>query len=183
MSERYQERYHDTGISDEELIQQYTKEQEAKLEKVAIKYREDRAKVLAMVQDKANTAVASKRKSFVPLMIKTAILSLLAICGIVMICGSIYTIVEYFESSYYARHEEDIFVGVILFMLSVSILLLCIYKLPRAYKEIPVIYRQTSKYKEKCYKRIDKIHRYYERGSITKEEFESLKNEILNKIK
>ena len=36
--------------------------------------------------------------------------------------------------------------------------------------------------KEKCYKRIDKIHKYYERGSITKEEFESLKKEILSEI-
>ena len=40
-----------------------------------------------------------------------------------------------------------------------------------------------SWYKEMCYKRIHKIHGYYESGSISQEEFESLKGEILSKIK
>ena len=38
------------------------------------------------------------------------------------------------------------------------------------------------KRKEKCYKRINYLHSYYEKGSITEEEFNNLKQEILNKL-
>lgn len=124
----------------------------------------------------------NKMKSYVPLVIKTAILSLFALCSLVGICESIHAISYYFNSSYYNRHVEDLYIGIGVLILSVAILLLGIFKLPRAYKEIPVLYRQSAQYRERCYKRIDKIYRYCERGSITKEEFESLKKEILSKI-
>lgn len=40
-----------------------------------------------------------------------------------------------------------------------------------------------SWYKELCYKRIHTLHGYYESGSISKEEFETLKSDILKNIK
>lgn len=49
-------------------------------------------------------------------------------------------------------------------------------------KKLANIIRSSSKYKEKCYKRVNRIHTYYEKGSITKEEFEELKQQILSKI-
>ena len=43
--------------------------------------------------------------------------------------------------------------------------------------------QKTTKYKEKCYKRINRLRSYYESGAITEEEFNNLKQEILSKIK
>lgn len=42
--------------------------------------------------------------------------------------------------------------------------------------------RSSAKYQEKCYKQINRIHTYYEKGSITEEEFNKLKQKILNQI-
>lgn len=42
--------------------------------------------------------------------------------------------------------------------------------------------RSSAKYQEKCYKRINRIHKYCENGSITEEEFNQLKQKILSKI-
>lgn len=42
--------------------------------------------------------------------------------------------------------------------------------------------QKTIKYKEKCYKKINRIHSYYKNGAITEEEFNKLKQEILNKL-
>lgn len=44
-------------------------------------------------------------------------------------------------------------------------------------------FKQSIIYKERCYKKIAKFHKYYESGAITEEEFESIKQDILNKIK
>ena len=44
-------------------------------------------------------------------------------------------------------------------------------------------FKQSTSYKEHCYKRIAKFHKYYESGAITKEEFENIKQDILNKLK
>ena len=63
---------------------------------------------------------------------------------------------------------------------SAPVMFLCIRFLLKLRPQMKAV--GAIKQKEKCYKRIDKIHRYYERGSITKEEFESLKKDILSEM-
>ncbi|MBQ7045062.1 MAG: hypothetical protein IJN65_01055 [Clostridia bacterium] len=41
---------------------------------------------------------------------------------------------------------------------------------------------QSISYKEKCYKRVEKIHNYLEKGIITQEEYERTKSDILKNI-
>lgn len=43
-------------------------------------------------------------------------------------------------------------------------------------------YKLSIRYKERCYKKIDRIYSYLERGSITQEEFDRLKQGILDKM-
>lgn len=42
------------------------------------------------------------------------------------------------------------------------------------------LYKTSIRYKERCYKKIDRLHSYLERGSITQEEFDELKQSILD---
>ena len=46
----------------------------------------------------------------------------------------------------------------------------------------PIRETVAIKHKERCYKRIKRLHSYYECGVITEEEFNKLKQEILNKL-
>lgn len=69
--------------------------------------------------------------------------------------------------------------GMTLLILSYPLLVTCIVNLIllTPIKEIVKI-----KHKERCYKRINRLHTYYESGAITEEEFNKLKDEILRKI-
>lgn len=82
------------------------------------------------------------------------------------------------------NEEAGLFLGVPVLIASIVGLIYFIKK--GAIKTIAQTIRKHStssfSYKEKCYKRIDEIHGYYERGSITQEEFEALKKEILSEI-
>lgn len=49
--------------------------------------------------------------------------------------------------------------------------------------DIKNTFKQSTIYKDYCYKRIVKYHKYYEIGAITKEQFESFKRYYLNKLK
>ncbi len=44
------------------------------------------------------------------------------------------------------------------------------------------VYHNSIRYKEKCYKRVEKMKRYLDEGIITQEEYEKNKNEILKHI-
>ncbi len=49
-------------------------------------------------------------------------------------------------------------------------------------KKINYNWHQSISYREKCYKRVAKIHSYLDKGIITKEEYEKTKNDILRYI-
>lgn len=58
------------------------------------------------------------------------------------------------------------------------------YDVPHKSKiEIFIKNKFPNVYRELCYKRVKKLHTYFECGAITEEEFNKLKQEILRKIK
>ena len=120
----------------------------------------------------------NNKKTKVHPTLKIVLLSLLisSLCTL-GIPGGIAIIIEWSYCDGYG-----VAVGIIWTILSIVLLFLCIRALYKACLQQRSVNRRTIHYKEKCYKKIDKIHGYYERGSITQEEFESLKKEILSKI-
>ena len=179
MSERYQDRYHDSGISDEEIQQRYRDEQLAKVDRWKAEYNEKRERAVAMAKDKAKTADANVcvSKSIIHPYVKFSLLILLLL-GSLFICGlALLLLVECIVDGY----ALDDYLSALLFLVPSSIILtLCLRSLKKVYRQVLHIYQM--RYKERCYKRINRIHGYYESGSITQEEFESMKREILSKI-
>ena len=181
MSDRYQDRCHDSGISDEELQRQYREEELAKVERWKAEYDEKRQCAVAMAKGKAKTMDASVvlSKSIIHPYVKFAfwIVLLLAslFVGGVLLFMAIDCLFGYEDVPW-----EDFTIAILISAPALILSLCCIRPLKRVYKQMLRIHQ--IRYKEKCYKRINRIHGYYERGSITESEFESLKKEILSKI-
>jgi uncharacterized membrane protein len=73
------------------------------------------------------------------------------------------------------------FIGLFLFLIPAIIGIVCLVKISKILiSSIISLYKTSIKYKERCYKKIDRLHSYLERGSITQEEFDKLKQSILD---
>lgn len=96
---------------------------------------------------------------------------------LVSLLGFILSLVILGVSADSYNEEAGLFLGLPIFISSIVSTVIFAIKTTKAASKNRYINR-----KEKCYKKIDKIHGYYERGSITKEEFETLKKEILSEI-
>lgn len=99
-------------------------------------------------------------------------------CSIIFAVSS-FTAIEALAWAVDCWEEWESVVSLILFLASVIVGIISLIGLINA---IILKYKQSIRYKEKCYKKIDRIHSYLDRGSITEEEFDSLKQDILNKI-
>lgn len=64
-----------------------------------------------------------------------------------------------------------------------SLIIVGIISIVNLIKTSTLKYKLSIGYKERCYKKIDRLHSYLERGSITQEEFEELKQGILDTMK
>ncbi len=67
------------------------------------------------------------------------------------------------------------------FILLLSIFLVLIM-LPMLIKKIIIKHHSSVTYREHCYKRVEKIYRYLEKGIISQEEYETAKNDILKNV-
>lgn len=76
--------------------------------------------------------------------------------------------------------EWESIVSLILFLAAVMVGIISLINL---IKSIILRYKSSIRYRERCYKKIDRIHSYLDRGSITQEEFNMLKQDILDKIR
>ena len=103
---------------------------------------------------------------------------LILLCCFLCIIGitSINEFHHYYDEIFY------LILGIILTFSSAFLLVVCFCAFYKACLQQRSLNRRSIRYKEKCYKKVDKIHVYCERGSITQEEFETLKEEILSKI-
>lgn len=73
------------------------------------------------------------------------------------------------------------FIGLFLFLIPAIIGIVCLIKISKIIiSNIISLYKLSIRYKERCYKKIDRLHSYLERGSITQEEFNELKQSILD---
>lgn len=108
--------------------------------------------------------ITDKKKFF-----QTIILIGFIICAILVIIVSII-------SNFYGSGDAVEFTGNISLILGILFLIIYIY-LVLAEK-----YYKSVMYKEKCYKRVEKIKKYLDNGIITQEEFEKNKSEILKHI-
>lgn len=92
----------------------------------------------------------------------------------------------YLYGSYYSVYLDVVGwvephnIGVILMCIA-SVLILCLSAIVWLVSKEK--FRGSTLYKEKCYKKINRFHSYYISGSITEDEFNKLKQEILKKIK
>lgn len=113
--------------------------------------------------------------------------SLLVIAAIISSSeGSIMAYYNYRHSKweYYTNHDVVamfngiwiICVFLVLFITLIPVVVVAIQKMKNNW-------HNSISYREKCYKRVEKIHSYLEKGIVTEEEYEKTKSEILKHIK
>lgn len=88
-------------------------------------------------------------------------------------------------------NEEDFIAAIVFLFIFLVIIGFSIFPLIKSFEQLKKISlrkrsirhkNRSIRYKEKCFKKIDDLHRYCESGSITQEEFETIKQEILSSI-
>ena len=119
---------------------------------------------------------------------------LISVLSSIPVLATIITSAEYSILSYYYYDEEDVFKYYInndtvtifnLLWITCVLLVLIITLVPvfaTVIKKINNNWHKSISYREKCYKRVAKIHSYLEKGIITQEEYEKTKSDILKFI-
>ena len=74
----------------------------------------------------------------------------------------------------------DVEIGLPIFLITLYLLACEVYKMVKCFIEK---YHCTQSYKLKCYKKVEKIHSYLEKGIMSQEEYEKTKSEILKRVK
>ena len=115
---------------------------------------------------------------------------ILAIATIItMADGSIFSwgyYPSYSSYRYYSYTNSDIIeVCNVVWIMCVALILIItlIPVVAVAIKKINNHWHQSISYREKCYKRVAKIHNYLEKGIISEEEYEKTRKQIISKIR
>ncbi len=74
-------------------------------------------------------------------------------------------------------------VFLVLIITLIPVIIIAIDKIKMAIDRIKSNWHKSVSYREKCYKRVAKIHGYLEKGIITEEEYEETRKQIISKMK
>ena len=97
--------------------------------------------------------------------------------------GSIFSAQYWSQYGYYRLYNNNEVLYVLnVFWVVISILII-VMSLPPYFKNIKTQYYKSIRYREQCYKRVEKMKTYLDKKIITEEEFEKNKQEILKNIK
>ena len=188
MSERYYEpTYEELKEKLKEVNDELRREKEiAKMNSVGEKWKTERIKVLENIISKLKTEIITlrqknkelenalihkeekKEKNNIPLFLLIIFWCLIPLAS--------YFVCLFLWAGFDGEEPILVFLG---FILLVSTVFTIHLNVKFTLKRI----QRTVIYKEKCYKKINRIHSFYESGAITEEEFNKLKQEILRKIK
>lgn len=115
--------------------------------------------------------ISQRNKKFVKKLILNIVLIIVSFF-LFLLSISVVSASEYYDDFLYVMSFIGVFISPIWTIFEIVRLIILLTKK----------YRSSAKYHEKCYKQINRIHTYCENGSITEEEFNKLKQKILNQI-
>ena len=117
---------------------------------------------------------------------------LISCLSTIPVCAAIITFSEgsitswYYYLGYSRQYINNVAVDVfniIWFLCAISVLIITLIPAIGALiKHVGINWHQSISYREKCYKRVAKMHNYLEKGIITEEEYEKTKRDILKHI-
>lgn len=106
-----------------------------------------------------------------------------------IIAAAEYSIMSYcyydgYSYKYYINdYEVTIFNGIWITCVVLVLIITLIPVIIMAINKMQSTWHKSISYREKCYKRVAKIHSYLEKGIITEEEYEETKKQIISKMR